>query len=191
MTSRTTSLPTTRRRRLGAALGTVLLVALPLSGCGGEDSPSLKDVLDIADGEGSIDTDGDGKDDLSVDRDGEDVKIESGDGSIAIGEELPDDFPVDDVPLVEGKVVQGTTYAAGDSVGWTVGVVHDDAVPATLDRVAAELTGAGFEELSRFSAEDGAVLGVTKDDYTVQVSFGVQDDGTLVAYTVARSATTP
>lgn len=183
--------PTTRRRRIAAATGLILLAALPLGGCGGDGSPSVKDVLDIADGEGSIDTDGDGEDDLALERDGEDVKIESGDGSIAIGEELPEDFPVDDVPLVEGRVVQGTTYAAGDSVGWTVGVVHDDAVPATLDRVAGDLTGAGFEELSRFSAEDGAVLGVTKDSYTVQVSFGVQDDGTLVAYTVARSAATP
>lgn len=191
MIPRTTLLPTTRRRRLAAALGTILLVALPLSGCGGGDSPSLRDALDIADGEGSIDTDGDGKDDLSVDRDGDEVKVESSDGSLSVGDELPADFPTDDVPLIEGTIQQGTTYSAGESVGWSVGVLHDAPVPATLERVAAEFTDAGFEELNRFSADDGAVLGVMREDYTVQVSFADQDDGTLVVYTVARSAATP
>lgn len=180
---------TSRRRRLATAIGALLLAAAPLSGCGGADSPSVKDLIDIADGEGSIDTDGDGRDDLSIQRDGDGVALEGDDGSIRIGDHLPDDFP-SEVPLIDGEVVQGSSYAADESRGWVVGIHHAGALPATVERVAAELTGAGFAEVNRFSAQDGAVLGVTRDSFTVQVTFAVEDDGTLVAYTVARSATT-
>lgn len=180
---------TPRRQQLATAMGVILLAALPLSGCGGGDSPSVKDVLDIADGEGNIDTDGDGKDDLSIDREGDGVTIGDGDSSLALDGEIPEDFP-DDVPLIDGDVVQGGSYAAGASVGWTVAINHDGALPAAVDRVADELAGAGFSELSRFAAEDGAVLSVMKDDFTVGVTFAIEDGGTLVAYTVGRSAPT-
>ncbi|MDQ6524446.1 hypothetical protein RB608_12585 [Nocardioides sp. LHD-245] len=179
-----------RRRRLAAVPGAVLVAALSLTGCGGGGAPSAGEVLDIVDGEGSVDTDGDGEDDLSIERDGSEVSFDDGQNQLSVTRELPADFP-SDIPLVDGRVSQGSAIATGDAAGWVVVIHHEASVKESVDLVAAQLDGAGLVQASRFGSDDGAVLGYASDTYVVQVVFSVDDGDTLVSYTVSEVESTP
>lgn len=166
-----TSVDRRRGRRLALAAGAVLLALLSFAGCGGGSPPSQR-VISIADGEQSVVIDGDGE------------------NQVALTDDLPTGFP-GDVPVVDGSVIQGSTITSGESMGWTVAILRGGGVADAVDRVAADLIGAGLTETNRFVADEGAVLGYAGDAYVVQAALSPQENDTLVSYTVARSGPTP
>lgn len=136
-------------------------VAALLTGCGAAVDKVTESATDKA-VEKMIESGTDGE--VSVDRDGDSVSIESGDGSIKIdddgsmvvesedgtmtietGTALPDDFP--DVPLPEGLAVEAVSHttdeASGSEIYAVSGRVEVDA-SELFDAQAAALEAAGF-----------------------------------------------
>jgi hypothetical protein len=110
-----------------------LLVALALTGCsaaaeGGDHSaPAETELADTGHGEESADGHAD------------EAAAEGGHGEEAGPPVMPEDFPVDDVPLIEGDLTKG---AVGGGI-FTVGISSKD-LTADLAHAIELLTGAGF-----------------------------------------------
>lgn len=111
-----------------------LLVALALTGCsaaaeGGDHSaPAETELADTGHGE-----------EAPADGHGEEAAAEGGHGEEAGPPVMPEDFPVDDVPLIEGDLTKG---AVGGGI-FTVGISSTD-LTADLAHAIELLTGAGF-----------------------------------------------
>lgn len=92
---------------------------------------------------------------------------------------LPDGFPQDAVPLVDGDIMGASTTVNGKA-GWVVNVTASDAG----DAASEALTGAGFTETSRASNADGAVVNFSSDAHEVTVVSSAE----TVIYTVVPVA---
>lgn len=96
-----------------------------------------------------------------------------GEVDIEMGE-LPSDFPVDAVPLVDGEVVAGLTVpGSGGSAAWQVTIAAKD--ESAADGAGALLEGAGF-------THDG--FAYTSDEYLVIVASEAAGGVHHVAYVV-------
>jgi hypothetical protein len=141
------------------AIGLIPL-ALTLTGCfGGPSIPNL--------GGGGGDDNGAVDDELVedlVEGSGGDVDFESG--------SLPADFPVDEVPLVDGEIA--TALSVNDGQAWTVYINVPD--QATAESAAGLLEAAGY-------TYDGVFAWET-DAYLVVVLPQESEDGWLVYYQV-------
>lgn len=156
---------TTKVRNMTAA---VLLVAgLGLTGCGSEEK--------------TVSVNGDK---VTVDQDGDGVKIETEDGSATYGSEsLPDDFPEDEVPIIDAKIVGGAKNVAGGETSWSVIMQADGDVDDVLDEVTEKLEGAGYT--SESSGNYGGSAAAQFDgDYRVGVSIAEGDGQVVVTYVV-------
>jgi hypothetical protein len=141
-----------------AAIG-IIPLALTLTGCfGGPAVPNLPG----GDG-GSDEVDDELVEDM-VEGSGEDIDFESG--------SLPADFPVDDVPLVDGEIAQA--MSVGDGRAWTVYVN----VP---DQATAE-SAAGLLEAAGYSYDN--VIAWENEEYLVVVLPQESDGGWVVYYQV-------
>ena len=92
---------------------------------------------------------------------------------------LPDGFPKDAVPLVDGDVMGASTTIDGKA-GWVVNVAATD----SGDAASEALIDAGFAETGRASNADGAVVHLASDDYQVTVVSAAES----VIYTVVPAA---
>lgn len=117
-----------------------LIVALALAGCsaapeGGDHSaPAETELADTGHGEESADGHGD-----EAAAEGGHGESSGGHGEEAGPPVMPEDFPVDDVPLIEGDLTKG---AVGGGI-FTVGISSTD-LTADLAHAIELLTGAGF-----------------------------------------------
>lgn len=149
-----------------AGIATALLVtALALTGCGAPSSGNgATDDNDAATSgpadEGVGDT---GTDELSI----------------------PDTFPRDEVPLIEGDVA----YSQDLGTGWVV-YIHRDDFLGGYEEAKGLLTGAGFSGDTVNQDDTGAFGQFTSDAYTVNLSAGDGADlgvGLSVGYTVVKN----
>ncbi|MDZ5622057.1 hypothetical protein SFC88_14520 [Nocardioides sp. HM23] len=159
-----------RTRRLLVAVPTALL-AVSLVGCSniGEDAA-----------EKALEEEG-----LNADIDGTDINIEGTDFNVTTGE-LPKDFPVDEVPVVDGEIIEGT-YAK-NSKTWTttveVGPAGGDK-QAAYDDAEAALTGAGATVAQEPVDNGSAISGVyATASHTVTLSV-TDSNRVIVNYLVA------
>jgi hypothetical protein len=93
---------------------------------------------------------------------------------------LPDDFPTDDVPLVEGELI----VANGLSGGWSVWVASND-VANDFAAATELLVAVGFDNTVTNSDGESFFGTFSGEKYQVQVTAG--DDptyGTAVTYTI-------
>jgi hypothetical protein len=154
--------------RVSAAAAVALAAALALTGCGaspasntGGDAPAAPDPAtqpsDSA-SDGTTDTDG-------------------VDGATTI----PDTFPKDDVPLLEGDVA----YATDLGTGWVIYIYRDDYFDA-FDQAGQALTDKGFTGAEALGDDQSKFQQFTSDKYIVNLS--AQDDpnsfGKVVCYQV-------
>lgn len=103
----------------------------------------------------------------------EDMVEGSGDGIDFEAGQLPADFPVDAVPLVDGRVDTGMSISDGQA--WMVTIVAAD--EATANSAPQLLEAAGFGNESVFAWEN--------DEYVVVIVSTQQvDDGWAVSYQV-------
>lgn len=105
------------------------------------------------------------------------------------GGELPDGFPTDAVPVIDGEIVYGAGMAVDGGQAWAVMVKVADR-DAAYAEVKQLLTDAGFETTMESSAEGGAFAIFTSDAYVAQVTVGESGaDGVVAQYAV--TANTP
>lgn len=163
------------------------MFALALTGCGGVevdgvsvDKDGDKVTVKTDEGEATIDVNGE---------DGE-FSVESEDGSFAGGSELPDDFPSDEVPLVDGTVLSGFSSSSDGTEGYSVAMTADGSSASEVGEEAiAKLTAAGFEKTSEFKSGETEVYALTSDAWEVSVQVAGADDGEVtITYTVGTTS---
>ncbi|MCX6399335.1 MAG: hypothetical protein NTX33_05320 [Propionibacteriales bacterium] len=131
---------------------------------------------------------GDGAE-VDVDAGSGKVRIDDGDGGSYVGGTgLPEDFP-DEVPLVEGEVLNGAAVKDGGSVVWTVTVQVAGADQEAFDAAVQKLEGAGFDLATEIQS---GLYGGQLDNGKWSVVLAVYGDATagtaVVGYTVGDSS---
>jgi len=166
------------RRSLAALSTLALLSTVLLTACGTDDL--VEGVAERA-VENAAEQDG-----VDVDIDSEDgsVKVETDQGTFSSGGDLPDDFP-DDVPLLDGEVLQAASADNGGAPSYVVTLRVDASAEAALEEAGALLEGAGLTE-----SEESASLadtGYRAYEGAWDVILGATDTGsgsTMVQYAV-------
>lgn len=157
-------------KRIPTALSSVLLsVAVLTAGCGSDD-------VEVKTDDGSV----------KVSRDGEEVTIEGQDGQAVVGGgSLPEDYPKDDVPVVDGKVTSGVSVDQGTR-GWSV-TLEVDGDPSAVESEAKQLlTAKGFKHTMTSNAGGVRYTAFENSTYRVLLN-GVGDAAPyIVTYTVEK-----
>lgn len=126
--------------------------------------------------------------DVKIDQDDGTVSLDDGEGnSFSSSAELPDGFPEDDVPLVDGEIVQGLAVDQGGDAGYSVSMEVDGSVAEVYDEVKALLEDAGFTSSLDSSGQGFATAAYDDGTWTVLVNVGEIGDTSSVTYTVAKS----
>ncbi len=164
-----------RRLALPFALLSVLVVLV--GGCSGQSSENAAEnaLEKAAEAQGG---------DVDVDVDGDKVKVESSDGTAVIaGGELPDGFPADAVPVLDGEILVGVVVKGE---GFQVTVQSDLDPEAAFDAAVARLESAGVaaQEGGGFLGPRSAVL--EGNGYSVLLSANDASGATAVSYIVAE-----
>ncbi len=158
-----------RIRKTGPALSIALaaLLAPALTGCFGNPLDGLADRVS----EGLADELG-----KKIEE-----SIEGGTGGeldLDLEEGLPQDFPEDEVPLVDGEVLGGVRIVVEDKPNWQVSVrVADEAAVEQGKRL---LEDAGYT--AAFATDFGAMY--ENDKYGVIYGAGAEDGGFVISYVV-------
>lgn len=164
-----------KRFAVGRALAALAVVpALALAGCS-SDEPAEKAV------EEAVEDAAGGSADVDIDDDS--IKIETDEGEVSVGQDLPDDFP-SDVALVDGEVVSAMSMAGK---GWTVSVQTDQSMEdlsEVADDARARL-GDDYDVATTMENDTMSGYVLQGDTYLVTVSASQGEGGALVSYTVA------
>lgn len=162
-----------------ASLVVVSVLSLGLlAGCGGDDKASEKDaeqILEKAVEEANSDS-------VDIDIDDSAMTIENSDGTtVSInGGELPEGYPADEVPVIDGKVALATT---SEGEGYLIAIETERSPQDALAEAVAALEGAGLAADDSMAAPDMAML--SDDTYTVMVTSADESGKTLVTYIVS------
>jgi hypothetical protein len=161
-----------RSIRLRVLAGTfVLLAGLgPLAGCGDDGGTTVSTK--------------DGK--VKVDQDK--VTVETSEGTATIGNDLPEGFPKDDVPLVDQKVVSGVKGSAGGPFAWSVVMTSTKAVEALTTEVTKGFGDAGYSTGQSTDLGDVSIRQFTNDRYDVGVTIARTGDGVTITYLVKNKS---
>lgn len=100
---------------------------------------------------------------------------------------LPDGFPADDVPLIDGEITYSLGTSGEDGGGWAVFIAVADKDQA-FDALKKKLTDAGFEATMESNEADTAVGIFTSEEYVVQASVTSDGEDGVVAQYVVSSA---
>ncbi|WP_300639087.1 hypothetical protein [Nocardioides sp.] len=175
---------TPRSRRTTLAATGALLLLLGTAACGADDvadqaaeSAVERAIEDAASSEGV---------DVDIDSGDGSVSIESSDGTFTSGMgALPQGFP-EDIPVLEGEILQGASSDGNGTTGWFVSVAVDQSADEALADAAAALEGAGYSEGDNSMAMEGLSY-VQYVGSEWEIILGATDDGqggTLLSYTV-------
>lgn len=164
------------RTLLGLAAACTLLLA---SGC------SAEDVADRV-AEKAIENAAGGEADVDLDVDSGEFKVETDEGSFSSGGSLPDDFPVDQVPLIDGDVIQAVSTQQAGASGFVVLVMVDAGVEDALAEAEQRLLDAGYEGDPEMADIPGmSVVQVVRAPYTVVLSSYEADGGSAINYVIS------
>ena len=160
------------RKSLVAALVTPAL-AFALTGCGAGDDVAEKLT------EKAVEEAAGGDTDVDIEDDGVTVTDENGEEA-SIGTTLPDTFPVDDVPLVEGTVISATAADGAFMV-----MLEVDGTPEEVqDAALGMLTDAGYTSSTEMTQEGYYAATLDKEGFEVGVTSMEGDGNTQVQYVV-------
>jgi len=100
------------------------------------------------------------------------------------GDSIPEDFPLDEVPLIDGDVLFGARVNADGGSAWNVTISTVD--PNALQTVSTQMADAGFDQQeASMVGDDGAGFATfAKGELGVAVVVTKSDDGIAVNYTV-------
>ncbi|RNL62070.1 hypothetical protein EFK50_09615 [Nocardioides marmoriginsengisoli] len=146
----------------------VLVVAgLGLAGCGDDETVTMPDGTKV-----------------SADSDGKSASIKTDEGTITVGKGLPEGFPSDDVPVVDGKVIGGAKGTEGGPYAWSVILQAEGSAEDVFTQISEKLKNAGFssdEGMQMGSVYTGSFKG---EKYEVSVNAAKVADGISVTYLV-------
>lgn len=162
--------PSLAQRAAVLSVGAVL--SLGLAACGGSDS------VTVPDGQGGT---------VKVDREDEEVTLDTEGGTVTSSSKLPKDFPSDKVPLIEGDVVSSISTSQTGGGGFNVVVSSSKSAKDALDEAVALLTAAGYEKSGVFNDTSTDLAGLKSADYMVLVQVIDAGQGTTVSYTIASA----
>jgi len=161
------------RKALVAATSAVFL-SLSVAGCGAAEDEIAEKLTEEA-----VEAAGDGTE-VDIEDDGVTVTDENGDEA-SIGTEMPDSFPVDDVPLVEGTVISAT---AVDGASYTVMLEVDGTPEEVQDEALGLLTDAGYTSGTEMNSEGYFASTLSKEGFEVGVTSMAGDPATQIQYIV-------
>lgn len=166
-----------RRTRLLVAVPTALLLSVAVVGCGLAEDAVKNKAEEAAKSEGV---------DLNLDdlEDGK-VDIDTTDGGATVGK-LPKDFPTNEVPVVDGEILVGSSTKNPPS--WTTSIKVGEAggdKAAAYDEAEATLVDAGLETATPRADNGTGIFGdYTSATYLVQLAVS-DSNGIVVTYVVA------
>jgi hypothetical protein len=97
---------------------------------------------------------------------------------------LPEGFPVDDVPLLDEKVLTGSAGGPDGEFAWSVVLQSSRAVSELSAEVHKEFTAAGYTAGPASEVGDLSVMKFTGPKYEVGVTAARSDDMVAVTYVV-------
>jgi hypothetical protein len=154
-----------------------LLLTFTVAGCGAAEDELAEKITEEA-----VEAAGDGTE-VDIEEDGVTVTDENGDQA-SIGTEMPDDFPVDDVPLVEGTVVSASSV---DGASFTL-MLEVEGDPETAHEEAVTLlTDAGYTSGTEMNSEGYYAATLSKEGFEVGVTTMAGDPATQISYIVTVS----
>ncbi|MBT3949296.1 hypothetical protein HOF40_04360 [Candidatus Parcubacteria bacterium] len=156
-------------------LSITLIFVLGLTGCGVDNYMENKVENEMEKSLGQ---------NVEVDMDGGEIKIETEDGiMIEAGEnvDLPSDFP-EDVYVVEGTVKSVMKNPVGE--GYSITIETDKNVEDVKNIYTEKLPEDGWVLNAQMNLGEMAVVSGTKETSSVSVSISIQDEMTFVVLTV-------
>lgn len=188
-----TGRPAPRRRAVATSLALAAVLGAGTVACGGGDDTADDAADEIAE---QLAESGSGVDDVEIDSDTGEVQIETEDGSISTGSELPDDFP-EDVPLPEGAEITSSvsSSSADGGDGWNVTGTLSDADDSTFDDIVSMFRDDGWDVTNEVTGESGsgqsssAILENGTWSVSVSVQIGVPELDDSFSYFVTPSTT--
>ena len=159
-----------RTRRLLVAVPTALL-AVSLVGCSDIAENAAEDALK--------------EEGIEADLDGSDIKIDTTDGGVVTGE-LPEGFPTDEVPVVDGEILFGTYTKSSGTWDTTieVGPAGGDKA-AAYDEAEAMLLDAGATVTQEQVDNGTAIAGrYTNGEHAIDLAV-TDSNGIVVTYLVS------
>lgn len=179
------------RRALVLPAAAALAVGV-LAGCSGDDGDNGdagSDDSSQSDDASSEDASDDSSDDSSEDdTDTGDTGDTDGDiPDVDFDGDLPEGFPVDEVPLIDGDIAFGTQ--AGGAYSVTVESDESD-LDDVYDEVAEDLSDAGFDEGAKQELGEVIAGNFENDDWIVGIAVVTDavSDGSVVTYSVTRAS---
>lgn len=160
-------------RRRSALVALMMGATLALVGCGGSDEERAEDAIEEAAEEAGEDVD--------VDVDGDDITIENSDGTVSMGGDLPEGFPEDDIPLVDGDVLLAM---GGEGQGWQVSIAVDAGAEDAMAEARGLLEGAGFTVDEEAVMGDMTTATFSSDGYNVYLTAAEAEGQTTVIYSI-------
>lgn len=159
-------------RRRSALVALLLGPALLLGGCGSDEDRAEDAIEEAAQDAGE---------DVEVDVDGDDITIENSDGTVSMGGDLPEDFPVDEIPVVEGDVQLAMGVA---EEGWQISIYVDAAAEDAVSEASTLLEDAGFSLDEEATMGDVSTRTLSSDAYNVFLTATAAGDQTTVLYSI-------
>lgn len=146
--------------------------ALVLGGCSSDEKQAEDAIEEAAEDAGE---------DVEVDVDGDDITIENSEGTVTMGGDLPEGFPEDDIPLVDGTVIMGIG-ATGQ--GYQITIQVDSDVADAVDEASGLLEDAGFTLDESGSYGDLETATLSSDAYGVVLSGASAEEGATLSYSI-------
>ena len=159
-----------RRRTVLVAL--LLGSTLVLGGCGSDEDRAEDAIEEAAQDAGE---------DVEVDVDGDEITIENSDGTVSMGGDLPEDFPEDDIPLVDGDVQLAMGAA---EQGWQISIYVDAVADEAVGGAVARLEGAGFALDDETAMGDVGSATLSSDAYAVYLTGTTAGTQTTLLYSI-------
>ncbi len=160
-------------------------------GCGNNDEKAAeKTSEEIA--EKIIENATGNKVDLNVDKDGDKGSITiKGDNGEEItissnGNEIPDNFP-SDIYLVKGEIVSVGTINSGEGDIITIVVTVEEESTEISKIILKEMKAKGWKNEMNMTSGDGGMQMYSKDDNSLTITMGKDNDKTQVSYMVTVS----
>lgn len=123
--------------------------------------------------------------DVDIDSDDGSVSVEGEDGSFSSSTRMPDTFPVDEVPLIDGEVVTGTTIEDDGGQVWTVALEVDGTAEEAFDTALSLLKSAGFTVEFESRSDLGYTAHLQSGAHAVNLTASAhQDEAPTVSYFV-------
>ena len=170
------------RHAVPAAL---LAAALTLAGCGGSDDPEpTSGALAPSTAPSAFPSP---SATVRVDERNGSLEIEGLGGSVSTGSRLPEGFPAQEIPVVDGDIRSGSRGKAGGPYAYSVIVrVRGTSATEVMAGITAQLTGVGFTAAASPGTDTISASSFSGPRYDVGVNVIRAEGTTTVTYVVVR-----